>query len=156
MSIILENYSPAAQDPVRAALATFIEAARVSDQPFTADILAEMTRNEALYEAGGVFSWLKRWITGSDDSLLSELQGDIEKIATQKDKDKVLADIDKFLKQARGLTGGQIAAFLLTNPILWGAIALICRHIKKEDGSTKDYIDAMTKLRAEVVAVKVK
>jgi hypothetical protein len=54
------------------------------------------------------------------------------------------------------LTGGQIAAFVLTNPILWGGIALIVRVLKSKDGSTKDYIESMQKLRSEVVAIKVK
>ena len=57
---------------------------------------------------------------------------------------------------SRKTTGGQIAAFLLTNPILWGGIALIVRVVKSQDGSTKDYIEAMQKLRSEVVAIKVK
>ena len=157
MSIILdENHIDPLQDPVQKALEAFVEAARQSDKPYTLDTLTELVRGELLQEAGGVFSWLKRWISGTDTNLLDELKGDIEKIETEKDKQAVLADIDKFLKQAKGLTGGQIAAFVLTNPILWGSIALIVRVLKAQDGSTKDYIEAMQKLRSEVVAIKVK
>ena len=157
MSIILdENHIDPLQDPVQKALEAFVEAARQSDKPYTLDTLTEMVRGELLQEAGGVFSWLKRWISGTDTNLLDELKDDIAKIETEKDKQAVLSDIDKFLKQAKGLTGGQIAAFVLTNPILWGGIALIVRLLKSQDGSTKDYIEAMQKLRSEVVAIKIK
>ncbi len=156
MSIILENTEPYQPDPVQQALEAFVEAARQSDIPYTAESLAEMVRGEVLQEAGGVLSWLKRWISGTDSNLLDELRADIDKIKTEEDKRKVLADIDKFLKQAKGLTGGQIAAFVLTNPILWGGIALVVRAIKSNDGSTKEYIEAMQKLRSEVLAIKVK
>ena len=157
MSIILdENHVDPLQDPVQKALEAFVEADRQSDKPYTLDSLTEMVRGEPLQEAGGEFSWLKRWISGTDTNLLDELKSDIDKIETEKDKQAVLADIDKFLKQAKGLTGGQIAAFVLTNPILWGGIAIIVRGLKARDGSTKDYIEAMQKLRSEVVAIKIK
>ena len=157
MSIILdENHIDPLQDPVQKALEAFVEAARQSDKPYTLDTLTEMVRGELLQEAGGVFSWLKRWISGTDTNLLDELKDDIAKIETEKDKQAVLSDIDKFLKQAKGLTGGQIAAFVLSNKNRWGRIALIVRLLKSKDGSTKDYIEAMQKLRSEVVAIKVK
>ena len=157
MSIILdENHVDPLQDSVQKTLEAFVEAARQSDKPYTLDSLTEMVRSELLQEAGGVFSWLKRWISGTDTNLLDELKSDIDKIETEKDKQAVLADIDKFLRQAKGLTGGQIAAFVLTNPILWGGIALIVRGLKAQNGSTKDYIEAMQKLRSEVVAIKIK
>ena len=157
MSIILgENHIDPLQDPVQKALEAFVEAARQSDKPYTLDTLTEMVRGELLQEAGGVFSWLKRWISGTDTNLLDELKDDIGKIETEKDKQAVLSDIDKFLKQAKDLTGGQIAAFVLTRRSRWGGIALIVRLLKSQDGSTKDYIEAMQKLRSEVVAIKVK
>ena len=157
MSIILdENHIDPLQDPVQKALEAFVEAARQSDKPYTLDTLTEMVRGELLQEAGGVFSWLKRWISGTDTNLLDELKDDIAKIETEKDKQAVLSDIDKFLKQAKDLTGGQIAAFVLTRRSRWGGIALIVRLLKSQDGSTKDYIEAMQKLRSEVVAIKVK
>jgi hypothetical protein len=157
MSIILdENHIDPLQDPVQKALEAFVEAARQSDKPYTLDSLTEMVRGELLQEAGGVFSWLKRWISGTDTNLLDELKDDIAKIETEKDKQAVLSDIDKFLKQAKGLTGGQIAAFVVSNPFFWGSIALIVRLLKSKDGSTKDYIESMQKLRSEVVAIKVK
>ena len=157
MFIILdENHIDPLQDPVQKALEAFVEAARQSDKPYTLDTLTEMVRGELLQEAGGVFSWLKRWISGTDTNLLDELKDDIGKIETEKDKQAVLSDIDKFLKQAKELTVGQIVAVVMTGTVLWGGIALIVRILKTKDGSTKDYIEAMQKLRSEVVAIKVK
>ena len=157
MSIILdENHIDPLQDPVQKALEAFVEAARQSDKPYTLDTLTEMVRGELLQEAGGVFSWLKRWISGTDTNLLDELKDDIGKIETEKDKQAVLSDIDKFLKQAKELTVDQIVAVVMTGAVLWGGIALIVRILKTKDGSTKDYIEAMQKLRSEVVAIKVK
>ena len=157
MFIILdENHIDPLQDPVQKALEAFVEAARQSDKPYTLDTLTEMVRGELLQEAGGVFSWLKRWISGTDTNLLDELKDDIGKIETEKDKQAVLSDIDKFLKQAKELTVDQIVAVVMTGAVLWGGIALIVRILKTKDGSTKDYIEAMQKLRSEVVAIKVK
>ena len=137
-------------------------------------ITEEQALNEGLFadKLGGVFDKIKAMLNTEVDveavgrkqsEAMQQVERDLKKagidtakIKTEKDKQAVLSDIDKFLKQVKGLTGGQIAAFVLTNPILWGGIALIVRLLKSQDGSTKDYIEAMQKLRSEVVAIKIK
>ena len=137
-------------------------------------ITEEQALNEGFFadKLGGVFDKIKAMLNTEVDveavgrkqsEAMQQVERDLKKagidtakIKTEKDKQAVLSDIDKFLKQVKGLTGGQIAAFVLTNPILWGGIALIVRLLKSKDGSTKDYIEAMQKLRSEVVAIKVK
>jgi hypothetical protein len=108
---------------------------------------------ENLEEAGGLVSWLTRWLSGSDTSLPDDIEAEIKKIRTEKDKDRILADIAKFRKQAKTLTGGQLAAFLI-GP-MWVVLGIVGRLIKKNNGTTEEYIKAMDKLEARVNAIKI-
>jgi len=117
----------------------------------------DMDGTEALDEAGGLGSWLKRAYTGMDESLLDQLRDEIDsKVTTEAQRRKTLAEIDKFLAQAKGLTGGQAVYHLfVTGPFFaaWG-FAAVLRYMNKNDGSREDYIQAMKSLRAEVAAKK--
>jgi hypothetical protein len=55
---------------------------------------------DALDEAGGIVSWLARAYTGKDKDLPAEIEKELESIKTKEAKEKMLADIDDFIKEA--------------------------------------------------------
>ena len=142
---------------VEDALQNLVEAAVASTDGYTVEQLTEMVREElALHEAGGLVSWLVRYVSGSDKSLVDDLKEEIKGIKTEDEREKTLKDIDKFIKQAEGVTVGQVLAFLfspLGSPPMWPIIA-VARIIKKQNGTTDDYVKAMKLLRAEVSSMK--
>lgn len=124
------------------------------------DVDCSLTESEMieLAEAGGLISWLKRAYTGMDTKLIDELRDEIKnKIKTEAQKEDALRDIDKFIREGRGLTGTQLVYHLFA-PHTWlgPIVSFIIRHSNTEDGSRERYVDAMKKVRAEVAALKFK
>lgn len=167
MSIILENYqAPQSQpDQLQVALQAFIEAARGSEQPFTIDQLTVMVECElhtmTLQEFGGFGSWIKRYFTGMDNDLVSEIEDGIKGIDTETKKSQALDEIDKYLEQATGTTGDQKAATIasLFVPLPGSFIVpLVARLVIKagNSGSRKAYREMLLKLRGEIKNLKVK
>jgi hypothetical protein len=156
MTLILTETTKTTIDPVEAAVRAFVEAAQASETGYTVEQLKEMVETVALSEAGGLYSWLARAYTGQDADIVSEMKGELEKITTQDQKDEALEMCDKLIKQAKGVTAGQVVYHLLA-PTGWFGIAaaIIFRAIKKGDGSASEYRTALTKLRAEIAAKKV-
>jgi hypothetical protein len=69
-----------------------------------------------LAEAGGVVSWLRRGLTNVDRAAERELRGDMARVRTARDRDRLLDEIDVFLKEARqvradGTLGDLLRAF---------------------------------------------
>lgn len=144
-------------DPVAAALEALVEAALASDEKFSPEMLAGMVRSRALEEAGGLVSWLKRAYTGMDSDLIAELRDDLDKrVKTAKDKADILADIDKFIAEGKGLQTSQALYHLLPPSTTIGVAAtFIIRNSNTKDGSRAKYVEALKKVREEVVKKKV-
>lgn len=113
---------------------------------------------DSLQEAGGLVSWLKRAYTGMDNGLLEELRYELQrKIKSESQRQGVLQDIDKFIREGQGLTASQFAYhFVVTGPAFIGPItSFILRNSNTKDGSRKRYIEALEKIRDEVEKMKV-
>jgi hypothetical protein len=54
---------------------------------------------EILDEAGGVVSYIKRSIVGSDEKVIEELKEQISKISNNQEKDKILKELDYFIDE---------------------------------------------------------
>ena len=141
MFIILdENHIDPLQDPVQKALEAFVEAARQSDKPYTLDTLTEMVRGELLQEAGGVFSWLKRWISGTDTNLLDEIDDAID------NANRIVTDNNV----SRWFTTAGLSMLISIIPL----VKMIARLSNADQ--RKAFRESLHKLRSEVVALKLK
>ena len=61
---------------------------------------------EPLEEAGGLRSWIKRFVTGSDHSLVAQLNVEVmHRVKTAEDKKKLLDEIDGYVSEAEGRSG---------------------------------------------------
>jgi hypothetical protein len=90
---------------VQCRLVEFVEAARVSDEPYTVRDLQEMVELELMAETGGLLNWVKRKLTGIDDDALAEIKAGVDSIATEEDRQKALRTIDQLLKECEELAG---------------------------------------------------
>lgn len=108
---------------------------------------------EPLDEAGGLVSWIKRMYTAKDDSVVSELNLEIDRgIRDEDHRKKTLKDIDGFIEEAeKAESGGKLQDFM------HGALpGMINRGKARDSGAIRSYIAALKKIRARVVSAKIK
>jgi hypothetical protein len=85
---------------------------------------------DPLEEAGGLRSWVKRFLTGSDHNLVAQLNIEVmHRVKTAEDKKTLLGEIDDYISEAEGRSG-------------------------KADN--RQYIENLKKVRARVAAAKTK
>lgn len=112
---------------------------------------------ENLAEAGGLASWLKRAFTGMDGELVSELREELKsKITTAEEKANALKDLDKFIREGKGITGSQIAFHVLVGGWMTVLLTAVIRTSTANSVERAEYIKVLGKIREEVSKIKVK
>jgi hypothetical protein len=108
------------QDDVSLALNSFIQACKNSDKEYSLSELNEMVELQALYEAGGFISWIKRKIFGLDNNVLEDIKAEIRTIKTSKDRDAMVNFINELINDAEAIVkmGNAKTAFKLAIQII--------------------------------------
>lgn len=156
---ILENYQQTPAEPVdsvQQALEAFVEAARLSDTPFSVEQLTEMVKAEALHEG-----FWKQWFSGHDDAQLQEFRDKLKaKVKTEGDRKKLLDEIDDAIDNAnRIVTDNNVGRWFATAGLsMLVAIIPLVKMITRLSNADqrKAFRESLHKLRSEVVALKLK
>ena len=118
MTLILKSPLAESAQPttVEDSLRAFAEAVRGAESPYSVQDLVEMVAAEirrkpesalteaTFNEAGGVISWIKRYVTGADEDIIEEIRSEMSSIKTRQEKDAMLRFIDKLIAEVRKYT----------------------------------------------------
>jgi len=110
---------------------------------------------ELLVEAisiGGMKSWLKRYFTGKDDDIEDKVIAQLRKIKTEKDRDKLLEEIDEIISNSRDLNNAPVVTARI---ISGGLIGGIWTAINRGNGKVADFHQGLKKLKVEVKKYKI-
>ena len=109
--------------------------------------------DQALDEAGGLISWIKRRYTAVDGKLPGELEAEIQRgVRHEAHRSKLLDEIDEFIREAENAETGSS-----TDDFWKGSVAgTIMRGNSHSSGKIRDYVKALKDVRAKVAAAKVK
>ena len=88
-------------DPLAEALANLIKVANESNRELSPEMLNEMVQYQALSEAGGFISYIKRWFTGSDMTAVDEIRKELATLTTASNKVELLRFIDTLIEDAK-------------------------------------------------------
>lgn len=129
MNLILTP--PGEQTTVASALQGLTSALREAESVYSLDDVAAMVAAEAarkpgasdrlpLEEAGGFVSWMTRYVTGADASIIDEIRAELPEIKSWKDKQDMLRLIDKLIAEVRTYTDrGSINTGIRTGLAAW-------------------------------------
>ena len=103
--IILTSHDEPTGDAVLENLRAFLVTAQSSESHYTLAQLQEMVETELLGESINFVSWIKRTITGVDESLVDEMRTALDEMRTTEQRNELLQTIDSLLKEATVLQG---------------------------------------------------
>jgi hypothetical protein len=129
----------------------------------------------ALAEAGGLFSWIKRDLSGMDNSAIVELQGELaEGVKSEEHRVELLHHCDTLVREANQALGSNTGAdFLRGLPLALGALLLggplgmvagvtyagaraTSRTSGRVDGSIRRFVAAVREVRAKIASAKLR
>jgi hypothetical protein len=169
MAIVL-NEDTAATDQLNEALFALVEAAMASEVAYTPEALKEMVdfQIEALNEAGGLISWIKRHYTGVDHNVPGQFKREIEAgIKSESQRRTMIASVDAMIAKAEralhGGSGGDFAKGLIPAWVLLGPVAGIAGGVtraamtggNRQSGQIEKYIKALKDVKAEIKAAEI-
>jgi hypothetical protein len=105
---------------------------------------------DPLEEAGGLRSWVKRFVTGSDHGLVAQLNVEVmHRVKTAEDKKKLLDEIDDYIAEGKFNNGDALHAGR-------ASVSGAAGHAFRGRVDNRQYIENLKKVRARVAAVKTK
>ena len=108
MTFILTTKAAVEQPTVPGALQKLVGALREAEAAYSLDDVSAMLEAEiakkpeqVLDEAGGLVSWVKRYVTGADSDVIEQIRSELPSIQTEKDKQDMLRFLDKLIAAVR-------------------------------------------------------
>ena len=108
MTFILTTKAAVEQPTVPGALQKLVGALREAEAAYSLDDVSAMLEAEiakkpeqVLDEAGGLVSWVKRYVTGADSDVIEQIRSELPSIQTEKDKQDMLRFLDKLIAEVR-------------------------------------------------------
>jgi hypothetical protein len=108
MTFILTTEAAVEQPTVPGALQKLVSALREAEAAYSLDDVSAMLEAEiakkpeqVLDEAGGLMSWVKRYVTGADSDVIEQIRSELPSIQTEKDKQDMLHFLDKLIAEVR-------------------------------------------------------
>ena len=108
MTFILTMEAAVEQPTVPGTLQKLVGALREAEAAYSLDDVSAMLEAEiakkpeqVLDEAGGLVSWVKRYVTGADSDVIEQIRSELPSIQTEKDKQDMLRFLDKLIAEVR-------------------------------------------------------